>query len=267
MHRIMITTYLWIVGVLISIGCKPEPQKPSAESVPLSIVNIDTMPVPDLDYIMGKFDPKDTAGFVEIPIAYADRAGLMLRSEALEAFIRMRSQAREDGIVDMQIKSATRNFDYQKGIWERKYSGQTILSDGTNVATDMGSVVDKCLKILEYSSMPGTSRHHWGTDIDINAFNNLYFESGEGLKLYNWLVDHASDYGFCQPYTPHGPDRPHGYNEEKWHWSYMPLSRKLTRQAEVGLKDEMISGFSGASAAKEIGVVNKYVLGINQECR
>ncbi|NJK84501.1 MAG: M15 family metallopeptidase [Saprospiraceae bacterium] len=41
---------------------------------------------------------------------------------------------------------------------------------------------ERALKILKYSSMPGTSRHHWGTDIDLNSFSNSYFEQGEGKK-------------------------------------------------------------------------------------
>jgi len=224
------------------------------------------LPKADLDYIMGKFEPSTHKDFVEIPRQFADREGLYLRKRALGSFIKMRTDAAQKGI-NMEIKSATRNFNYQKGIWERKYTGTTTLSDGTNVATDIKETKDKCLKILEYSSMPSTSRHHWGTDIDINAFNNEYFESGEGKKLYTWMLTHAADYGWCQPYTPHGPDRPHGYFEEKWHWSYMPLSQTLTQQAQAELKDSMIQGFMGAEAATEIGVVEKYVLGINPACK
>ena len=253
--------------IIVLVQCKSDTPSPitSKESLEMKAKK-PKLPAADLDYIMGKFDPTTRKDFVEIPVKYADRKGLFLRKRAFESFKKMSAAAAEKGI-SMQIKSATRNFDYQKGIWERKYTGSTKLSDGTNVATDIKEVKDKCLKILEYSSMPSTSRHHWGTDIDINAFNNEYFESGEGKKLYAWMLTHAADYGWCQPYTPHGPERPHGYFEEKWHWSYMPISQTLTQQAEAELKDEMIEGFMGAEAAIEIGVVEKYVLGINRACR
>ncbi len=253
--------------VILFMHCKSEESIPAKSKLPQEMkAKKPKLPAADLKYIMGKYDPATRKDFVEIPEKYADRKGLYLRKRALDSFIKMSEAAAEKGIK-MQIKSATRNFDYQKGIWERKYTGTTILSDGTNVATDIKEIKDKCLKILEYSSMPSTSRHHWGTDIDINAFNNEYFEAGEGKKLYTWMLTHAADYGWCQPYTPHGPERPHGYFEEKWHWSYMPLSQTLTRQAEAELKDEMIKGFMGAEAAVEIGVVEKYVLGINKACR
>jgi len=108
--------------------------------------------------------------------------------------------------------------------------------------------------------------HHWGTDFDINAFNNSYFESGQGLKEYEWLTAHAQEYGFCQPYTPIGKDRPNGYQEEKWHWSYMPLSKTLTEQAGLRITDKIIQGFEGDYTAQALHVVDNYILGINQDC-
>ena len=40
---------------------------------------------------------------------------------------------------------------------ENKWTGKRLLSDGTNVANDIADDVEKALKILEYSSMPGSS--------------------------------------------------------------------------------------------------------------
>jgi D-alanyl-D-alanine carboxypeptidase len=56
--------------------------------------------------------------------------------------------------------------------------------------------------IMNYSAMPQASRHHWGTDVDINSVEPEYFESGQGLKEYTWLQENAWKFGFCQPYTP-----------------------------------------------------------------
>lgn len=219
-----------------------------------------------INYIMGHFDPTSHPDFVKIPATLADREGMYLRKDALKDFIRMHNAAKTEGI-ELQIRSATRNFDYQKGIWERKWTGETILSDGINAATDIERGKDRALKILEYSSMPGTSRHHWGTDIDLNSFSNDWFGIGEGLKLYNWMLAHAAQYGYCQPYTAKGDLRPDGYNEEKWHWSYKPVSEKLLNEAQDHLKNEMIQGFKGSEEAVSIDVVSKYVLGVNSQCK
>ena len=218
-----------------------------------------------LDEVMGKFDPSQHEDFILVDQKYADQAGRIMHKEAYQAFISMWEHAQKDGI-NLQIKSATRNFDYQKGIWERKWTGKRKV-EGHSLAESIPNHTHRALKILEYSSMPGTSRHHWGTDIDINAFENEYFESGQGKKEYDWLVKNAPNYGFCQPYTAKDEHRPNGYNEEKWHWSYLPVANQYLAKAKNNMNDSMISGFQGSETAVEIGVVEKYILGINKSCK
>lgn len=256
---------------LISIACKQ-----SSDTTVPALASAAEISPPDspmlyqltytTDYLMGKFVPKDDASFVQIDNRYADRGGMVMRAEAYADYVRMYEAAARDGI-DLIIRSATRNHDYQKGIWERKWTGATILSDGTNAAVDISDDTSRARKILQYSSMPGTSRHHWGTDIDLNAFNNAYFDTGDGLAVYQWLSNHAEAYGFAQPYTTKGADRPQGYEEEKWHWSYLPLSTTMTHDASQILRDTMISGFLGAHTAPAIGVVDNYILGIHKTCK
>jgi LAS superfamily LD-carboxypeptidase LdcB len=110
--------------------------------------------------------------------------------------------------------------------------------------------------------MPGTSRHHWGTDIDLNSLENSYFEVGEGLKVYQWLLQHAHEFGFCQPYTSKATGRT-GYEEEKWHWSYTPLSVPLLQQYMNTITLEDISGFQGSETAAQLDVINTYVAGVH----
>ncbi len=217
-----------------------------------------------IEYIMGQFDPTTHKDFVEISTQYAESKGMYLRKDTYEAFKKMYAAAQKAG-HKMVIRSATRPFNHQKRIWEGKWNGNRLV-DGKNLSKTIKKPLPRALKILEYSSMPSTSRHHWGTDFDINDFENEYFESGDGKKLYDWLLQHAASYGFCQPYTAKGQNRPEGYFEEKWHWSYLPVATPLTRQAKEKLTDDMIKGFKGSEMAKEIEVVRKYILGINQEC-
>ena len=218
-----------------------------------------------IDYVTGKFEPKERKDFTLIPTQYADRTGMYMRQDAFEAFKKMHSAAAKEGIT-LTIRSAARNFTYQRGIWENKWTGKRLLSNGTNVAEDIPNDVDKALKILEYSSMPGSSRHHWGTDIDLNSFDNKWFESGEGLKLYKWMQEHGKEYGFCQVYCEKGNFREHGYNEEKWHYSFMPESHDLLQFAKENLELKDISGFKGDHTTKEVDIINKYILGIDSRC-
>ena len=150
------------------------------------------------DYLMGKFDPATHPDFVEIAAGYANRPGMYLRRDAYEAFRNMHAAALKEG-VRLQIVSAARNFTAQKGIWEAKWTGSRLIENGKNAAQAYPDPVQRALKILEYSAMPGSSRHHWGTDIDLNNLSPQFFESGQGKKIHDWLAAHAAEYGFCQP--------------------------------------------------------------------
>ncbi|PPK88660.1 LAS superfamily LD-carboxypeptidase LdcB [Neolewinella xylanilytica] len=235
----------------------PAPRRPLTDSI---------AGLPVYTYLTGKFDPAVNEAFVRVADTYTDGDPYLLHEATYAAFQRMHAAALEDG-VRLRIVSATRNFDRQKQIWEAKWNGQRLL-EGTEKADEVyPDPADRARAILRYSSMPGTSRHHWGTDIDLNALNNGYFDEGEGKQVYDWLTAHAADYGFCQPYTAKGSERPNGYEEERWHWSYLPLATQLTDYAAEALADADISGFAGAEAAPRIEVVKNYVLGVNPRCK
>ena len=220
----------------------------------------------DLAYVMGKFDPKTHPDFSSISLTYADRDGLYMRTDAYLDFQKM-FEAAESAGIKLKIRSAARNFNYQKGIWERKWKGETKIENGKDASVAYPKPVDRARKILLYSSMPGTSRHHWGTDIDLNQFNNEWFQKGQGAILYSWLVENAGRFGFCQPYTKKDNLRPNGYEEERWHWTYMPIAQKLTALAKDSLDNDMISGFEGAEIAIEVDMLQNYVLGIHPSCK
>ena len=224
---------------------------------------MDSIPV---NFLTGKFDPASHPDFMPLkaPLAGGSAVGAYLHRQCLAAFEDMRAAAAAAG-VNLVILSATRNFERQQVIWEEKWRGVRRVG-GADLAVTMPDPAQRALAILRYSSMPGTSRHHWGTDVDLNSFENAYFASGKGLKAYEWLQAHAAEYGFCQPYTAKGPDRPEGYEEEKWHWSYLPLSGPYLEAYAAKVKLSDISGFAGAEVAGEIDVIRKYVQGIDKAC-
>lgn len=201
--------------------------------------------------LLGRLDPSSHQDFVLIEQQYTSKSGIYMREEAYASFEQMYSAAKEQGI-SLEIISATRNFNYQKGIWERKWQRPKYMG---------WEEIDKVKDIMKYSAMPGTSRHHWGTDIDLNALENEYFESGQGKIIYEWLTTNAADFGFAQTYTSKESGRT-GYNEEKWHWSYMPLSRQFLGQYREQVSYDQIRDFSGAGHAAEIRAIEDYVYGI-----
>lgn len=263
--------YCLLFIAIIHIGCKTSPDEGVKASSNLSkdmtvSPSKPYQPTYTADFLMGKFDPTEHPQMVEIDAQYADQKGRIMHQEAYEAFQEMHKAAQADNI-QLIIRSALRNFDYQKSIWERKWTGQTILTGNIN-ATEIHDPVERAREILKFSSMPGTSRHHWGTDIDMNSFNNTYFESGRGKKEFDWLQENASRFGFCRSYTEKTDNgRATGYEEEKWHWSYTPLSKIMLKDAQHLLKDSQISGFLGSETATKLSVVENYILGVNLECK
>ena len=145
-----------------------------------------------------------------------------LQKEAFDAFQEMKKAALNEGIT-IKIVSGYRSFNRQKNIWNRKY----------NLYISQGLVPNETLqKIIEYSTLPGSSRHHWGTDIDIidasveapkNLLNEInYDENGPYFELKKWMDINSKSFGFYLVYTKN-TDRK-GFKYEPWHYTYKPLS-------------------------------------------
>lgn len=201
------------------------------------------------EILLGKFNPENDSNYVVIPNHMTTHKSIYCHREAFNAYLAMRDSALHDGIT-LTIVSATRNFDRQKQIWERKWNNTK------------GNDAEKIKQIMRFSSMPGTSRHHWGTDLDFISVEPDYWTHGEGLRIYNWLCTNAPKFGFFQPYS-NDPNRT-GYAEERWHWSYAPLSKQYLQEYRKKITAEDISGFSGSYLVDSLGIIQSHVFGITE---
>ncbi|WAC01490.1 M15 family metallopeptidase [Lacinutrix neustonica] len=148
--------------------------------------------------------------------------GYHLREDAHLAFLKMKAAAKEEGI-NIAIVSSYRSYSHQKRIRERKF--KRFRSQGL-------SPENSIKKIIEYSTIPGTSRHHWGTDIDLYDASmkhtrgilqpKNYHGDGPFCKLKEWMDTHAKTYGFYLVYTDNANRK--GFKYEPWHYSYKALS-------------------------------------------
>lgn len=222
-------------------------------------------PVSADEYLLGRFDPARHPLFVRVaesgvPIRGADHR---LRKETMEALAALHRQLKkEHPRAEFWVQSATRTWYDQRAIWEGKWFGRQLV-EGKPLHTAIPDPLRRARKILEFSSMPGTSRHHWGTDFDINILTNVYYDSGNGKMVYDWMKKNAGNFGFCQVYTA---GRKTGYLEERWHWSYVPLSKQMTADwiALYGNDNKRIAEFEGAKQAGHLA--RTYVESINPEC-
>src|SRR5262245_60334880 len=92
----------------------------------------------------------------------------LLHYEAVASFLAMRDAARSDGI-DLTPRSSFRDFQAQLGIWNRKWNGERAIYDRQGTLLDRKQLADSAAvdAILCWSAIPGGSRHHWGSDIDV----------------------------------------------------------------------------------------------------
>jgi len=245
-----------ILNLLIIFSCENFEKKNTTKITEVSLnkdqKQIDT---DEINHLLGKFDYKKDSSFIFVESKYASKA-LYLRKETYSKFIEMYDAAKKEG-VSLTILSGTRNFYEQKDIWNRKWAEFSRLGDSISIIKE----------ILLYNSMPCTSRHHWGTDIDLIKVYNSYFDAGSGLKAYKWLNENASKYGFCQVYDDKKITKRTGYELEKWHWSYIPLSSKYLKRYNELINYSMINGFKGSDLAKKIDPIKLYVNGINKTCQ
>jgi LAS superfamily LD-carboxypeptidase LdcB len=228
--------------------------------------------------VIGKIDYSNLESFVYIDdIKYAKKK-IFLDNETFEQFKLMQC-AFYDSLknspervehIDMLIFSGVRSFEQQQTIWETKWSNckKTSTSCGKRKPKCYGHLKnenERALEILKYSAMPMTSRHHWGTDIDINFVHDCYFLNGEGKILYEWLSKNAATYGFYQVYSNKQVSNRTGYEEEKWHWSYLPKAKKYLAFYNKNISDKDIIGFKGSDQAEKVEMVKNYVNGITAE--
>lgn len=214
------------------------------------------------EVLLGKFNPAEDTNYVVIPDHMSTYKGLYCHREAFNAYLAMRDSALREGIT-LTIISATRTFDRQLQIWNRKWNSFKTQDTRHEIRdTRLLTDIEKVRSIMRYSSMPGTSRHHWGTDIDFISAETDYWTHGEGLRIYKWLCANAHKFGFFQPYTD-DPTRT-GYAEERWHWSYAPLSKPYLEAYRQKITAEDITGFSGSYLVDSLGIIQSHVFGITE---
>lgn len=163
--------------------------------------------------------------------------GHRLQPAAARAFGLLREEAREAGF-ELAIASSFRSYTRQLAIWNGKASGRRGVHDDAGQDVDMAalSASGQLHAILRYSAIPGISRHHWGTDLDIydaGALPDGYelqlspaevATGGMFDALHCWLdrrMAAGESYGFFRPYAH---DRG-GVAPERWHLSYAPISQ------------------------------------------
>lgn len=163
---------------------------------------------------------------------------LLVHKQMLKDFLRLQAAAKDSGF-DLQICSAFRDYDRQLSIWNAKATGKRTLFDERENPLEFSrlSQSEVVFAILRWSALPGCSRHHWGSDIDVyDASKQARDEvklvpsectgSGPSAGLHDWLdqrMQAGESFSFFRPYST---DRG-GVSPERWHLSYWPVARRM----------------------------------------
>ncbi len=182
-----------------------------------------------------------------------------LHAAAVEPFLAMREAAARAGF-DLVPVSSFRDFERQRTIWNAKFRGERPALDRRGRKVDITAVDDavRVETILLWSALPGASRHHWGSDIDVADGNVIargyapklevgeYRRGGPFAALSGWLGDNMRRFGFYRPYTRRG----RGVQPEPWHISYAPVAAPaLARMSERLLAEAIATGGVEGEAA------------------
>jgi LAS superfamily LD-carboxypeptidase LdcB len=183
----------------------------------------------------------------------------MLHMHTAAPFLQLRRAAGAAGF-DLTPVSSFRDFDRQLAIWNAKFRGERPVYDPAGLPIDTLSLTpaQRVDAILLWSALPGGSRHHWGTDVDVIDARAIapgyqvqlnaeeFAPGGPFAPLADWLGAHAARFGFFRPFRGFLS----GVQPEPWHFSFAPTAEAARRALTVGIWREALAGSNLESKAE-----------------
>ena len=197
-----------------------------------------------------------------------DDRSFWLHPDVIPAWQQLCREAHAQGFQP-HIASAHRSFDRQLGIWNDKASGKRPVLDAEETPIDISVLSNEQLlfAILRWSALPGLSRHHWGSEIDIYDTSTMSPDyrlqltvaetQAEGIfaPFYQWLNQRFKDEtvvcGFTRPYMTDSL----AVAPEPWHLSYQKVAdqyqntvtkadlKQFLAHQNIALKRELLTHF------------------------
>ncbi len=177
-----------------------------------------------------------------------DRLATPVHRQIVAPFRALQRDARAAGF-DLQPVSGFRDYSRQLAIWNGKAAGQRPVLNDSGEPLNIADCSDAELvrAILRWSALPGASRHHWGTEVDVidaGTIDAAYqvqltpeevADDGVFGPMHRWLdevIARGDSHGFVRPYALDQG----GIAPERWHLSYAPLAARY----HAALKPELL---------------------------
>ncbi|HEY4446939.1 MAG TPA: M15 family metallopeptidase [Steroidobacteraceae bacterium] len=180
----------------------------------------------------------ELTGQVRTHIADVSDPECALHAHVVAPWLSLRRAALADGF-DPVPHSGFRDFSRQLTIWNGKFSGERPMVDASGLPLDAGALTpfERVDAILLWSALPGASRHHWGTDVDlidrratppgyrVQLTPAEFAPGGPYAALAEWLEANAARFGFFRPFR----GELSGVQPEPWHFSFAPVAENARR--------------------------------------
>jgi LAS superfamily LD-carboxypeptidase LdcB len=222
-----------------------------------------------------EFSPLELTGRTRSHVVDLGDPRCSLHREVAGPFLALRAAA-AGAAIDLVPVSSFRDFQRQQLIWNGKCRGERELLDRDGQRLDPTAMDPDGLvsAILLWSALPGASRHHWGTDMDVIDAAALpegaavrlepaeYAPGGSFSRLNDWLDENAATFGFYRPYAV---DRG-GVHPEPWHLSYAPLAQQAMAAFSVDVLEDALAaeGIDALDAVRRRlpEIVARYVMNV-----
>lgn len=224
--------------------------------------------------------PAELTGRADTHVVPLDDPAVRVHRAVLAPLAAMREAAARAGI-DLAVASAFRDFARQRSIWNAKWRGERPVLDAAGTPLDVVSLAPpaRAEAILRWSALPGGSRHHWGTDLDLwdraaaapgyrlRLVPEEYAPGGPFAALDAWLERNMRRFGFYRPYATPGS----GVQPEPWHLSFAPVAEPARRALDVPTLAAAIEGAGvlgeDAVLAALPGIHARYLAGVDRPPR
>ena len=193
---------------------------------------------------------KQLTAYDDSHVLPVEELSIQLHPLAAQAFIALKAMVADEGI-ELEAVSAFRSFATQCDIWNAKYKGERPLldADGIELEHSVLNKDDLVAAILRWSALPGASRHHWGSDLDIidraavpegyriRLAKEEFASDGVFWKLGEWLDEHLAETDFYRPYQGLND----GVQSEPWHLSFAPVATQAMQSMTVAILEDALA--------------------------
>ena len=201
-----------------------------------------------------------TGDFMALP------EGRYMNVRVFHAFEKLRARALQAGF-SLDVASAFRDFSLQSRILLAKLDGTRPVLNEREEPMETGSLTleEKVAAIGRFSALPGLSRHHLGTDLDVFSLSLLpqgqklqltaaeYSEGAYFAPLNAFLEEELSAHGFYRPYDGTG-----ALGFEPWHISFKTEGGRLSEGFKLKAWENVIRERFPAIAAALIAYGRKH---------